>query len=135
MVIGQFIKETREIIFPDVLPIGQEYGFEIYYCGEFLDDFSDLNSNTNKGDQIFLEQIKNILAKLLVRNWAEEERNFVLDIRNLMQDTDFKLMSNDRILKSKNEWVKELDDDLFLIQNRLAWSIRFANSASKIGRG
>ena len=80
-------------------------------------------------------RVRDILARLLVRSWAEEERNMVLDIRNLMTDTDFKLMSNDKILTSKNNWIDQLDNEIFQMQNRLAWTVRFTNTATNIGRG
>ena len=38
-------------------------------------------------------QIKDILARLLVKAWAESERNLLMDIRNVLQDSDFKLTS------------------------------------------
>ena len=50
-------------------------------------------------------EIKDILARLLVKSWAESERNLLMDIRNILQDSDFKLTSNARILESKNKWI------------------------------
>ena len=52
-----------------------------------------------------------------------------------MQDSDFKIMSNDRILKAKNEWVDQLDSEIYNYQNRLAWQIRFMGGSKFIGRG
>ena len=127
--------EDGTVEFPDVLPEGQEYAFEVYYCGAFLNEFDGYNINTTKINATITNQIQGILARLLVRAWAEEERNMVLDIRNIMQDTDFKLMSNDRILNSKNNWIDQLDQELFQLQNRLAWTIRFGYTSTNIGRG
>lgn len=139
---GQYIAdETGEtngkVIFPDVLPVGQQYAFEMYYCGEFLADFSGgtYNKNAPHANNMVINTIKDVLARLLVRSWAEETRDMLLDIKNIMQDTDFKLMSNDRILNAKNKWIDQLDDEVFQMQNRLAWSIRFAGSATNLGRG
>ena len=126
---------NNKVIFPDVLPEGQEYALEVYYCGEFLNNFDNLNSLTTVGDGLVSVRVRDILARLLVRSWAEEERNMVLDIRNLMTDTDFKLMSNDKILTSKNNWIDQLDNEIFQMQNRLAWTVRFTNTATNIGRG
>ena len=52
-----------------------------------------------------------------------------------MQDSDFKLTGNDRVLKSKNLWVDQLDTEILQLQNKLAWNIRFMNGSQKIGRG
>lgn len=120
--------------FPDILPEGQLYSVEQYYCGEFIDDFFNI-TNGNVGQQAVINYTKDILARLLVKSWAEEERNLLLDIRGIMQDSDFKLLSSDRILKSKNEWVNQLDSEIYNYQNRLAWQIRFMNGSSHLGRG
>ena len=128
-------KENNKVIFPDILPEGQQYALEVYYCGEFLSNFDGLNKNTSAGNNMISSTTRDILARLLVRSWAEEERNMVLDIRNLMQDSDFKLMSNDRILNSKNNWIDQLDNEVFQMQNRLAWTVRFTATATNIGRG
>ena len=132
---GEVNLETGSVTFPDVLPEGQEYALEVYYGGEFTAQFDQFNRNTQAGDSAVLEQVESILARLLVISWAEEERDMVLDIRNIMQDSDFKLMSNDRILSSKNQWVDQLHTEVLRIQNRLAWSIRFTGSATNLGRG
>lgn len=120
--------------FPDILPEGQLYSVEQYYCGEFTDNFFNI-TNGNVGQQAVINYTKDILARLLVKSWAEEERNLLLEIRGIMQDSDFKLLSSDRILKSKNEWVNQLDSEIYNYQNRLAWQIRFMNGSSKLGRG
>lgn len=104
-VAGILNKEERTVEFPDVLPKGQQYAFEQYYAGEFLDNFTGLNKSTASGNALIIGEIKDILARLLVKAWAEEERNLLLDIRNIMQDSDFKLNGNDRVLNAKNKWV------------------------------
>ena len=75
------------------------------FRSEFTDDFKNFNSNQQGTDAVVVGYIKDILARLLVKAWGESERNMLLDIRNIMQDSDFKIMSNDRILKAKNEWI------------------------------
>lgn len=132
---GTLDKENRTIEFPDILPNGQQYAFEQYYVGEFEDAFTGLNGKTSAGDRLILTEIKDILARLLVKSWAEEERNLLLDIRNLMQDSDFKITGNDKILNSKNNWVDQLDTEILQLQTKLAWNIRFMNGSKVIGRG
>ena len=135
IVLGDLNKESRTVEFPDVLPQGQQYAFEQYYVGEFLDNFSGLNRNTASGNALIIGQVKDILARLLVKAWAEEERNLLLDIRNIMQDSDFKLNGNDRVLNAKNKWVDQLDSEILQLQNKLAWNIRFMSGSTNIGRG
>ena len=132
---GVLDKDSRTVTFPDVLPKGKEYAFEQYYVGEFLDTFTNFNKKVPGSDTMVQNTIKDILARLLVRAWGEGERNLLLDIRNILQDTDFKLTPNNRILDSKNEWIDQLDSEIFQLQNRLAWMIRFTGSSTNIGRG
>ena len=135
MVKGELDIENRIVSFPDVLEKGQQYAFEQYYVGEFLDDFSGLNKNTKGGNSLIIGEIKDILARLLVKSWAENERNLLTDIRNVLQDSDFKLTSNASILTSKNKWIDQLDWEILQHQNRLAWNIRFMKGSMNIGRG
>lgn len=132
---GVLDKDSRTVTFPDVLPEGKEYAFEQYYVGEFLDTFTNFNKKVPGSDTMVQNTIKDILARLLVRAWGEGERNLLLDIRNILQDSDFKLTPNNRILDSKNEWIDQLDSEIFQLQNRLAWMIRFTGSSTNIGRG
>lgn len=134
-VIGEINAEEHTVMFPHTIPDGMQYAVEQYYVGEFLDDFDGLNRNTNAGNALILGEIKGILARLLVKSWAEEERNMLLDIRNIMQDSDFKLKGNDGVLKSKNAWIDQLDTEVLQLQNKLAWNIRFMKGSSNIGRG
>ena len=117
--------ENRSVSFDEILPEGQEYSFEQYFPGEFLDDFSTVSKSSEALFSI-VGQIKDILARLLVKSWAEDQRNFLLDIQNLMTDTDFKISSNSGILNSKNNWVDQLNGEVLQMQNKLAWQIRFA---------
>lgn len=114
--------ENRMVSFPDVLPIGQEYAVEQYYIGEFLDNFSGIIIEKG-GDEFVKQTVINILARLLVASWAENQRNFLLDIKNTMTDTDFKLTSNAAILKSKIAWVKELQEEIGRYRQSLDWKI------------
>lgn len=132
---GVLDKDSRTVTFPDGLPEGKEYAFEQYYVGEFLDTFTNFNKKVPGSDAMVQNTIKDILARLLVRAWGEGERNLLLDIRNILQDSDFKLTPNNRILDSKNEWIDQLDSEIFQLQNRLAWMIRFTGSSTNIGRG
>lgn len=102
---GVLDKGNRTVTFPHKIPEGMEYAFEQYYVGEFTGVFSGLNTNTMIGDKFIANQVRDILARLLVKSWGEGERNMLLDIRNIMQDSDFKISGNDRILRSKNAWI------------------------------
>lgn len=119
---------NRIVAFPDIMPIGETYSFEQYYTGEFTNDLHNITSDGYSSQNV-VNQIKDILARLLVLSWAEEERNFLLDIRNIMSDDDFKVVNNSGILRSKNAWVNQLQNEAVSFQNKLAWIIRFARNS------
>lgn len=72
---------------------------------------------------------------MLVMAWAEGERNELLDIRNLMTDSDFKISNNGIILNSKNKWLDQLQNEILRLKNKLGWNVRFMNGSRNIGRG
>ena len=72
---------------------------------------------------------------MLVMAWAEGERNELLDIRNLMTDSDFKISNNGIILNSKNKWLDQLQNETLRLKNKLGWNVRIMNGSRNIGRG
>jgi hypothetical protein len=76
---------------------------------------------------LIINQIQDIMCRLLVKAWGEEKRNFLLDIQNILNDTDFTLHPASRALESKNAWIKQLDREILQYQNKLAWNIRISN--------
>jgi hypothetical protein len=119
---------NRTVTFPDKIEAGSKYSFEQYFPGQFANSFSSVAA-TSTATVYALTQMKDILARLLVLSWAEEQRNFLLDITNLMTDTDFKLSPNSKILTAKDQWTDQLLSEVSMMQNRLAWQIRFAKNA------
>ena len=82
---AKFNKDTRTVIFEEVLPIGQQYSFEQYSIGKIECDLGDNGLSTMVQINI-LNCIKDILARLLVKTWGENTRNFLLDIQNILTD-------------------------------------------------
>ena len=120
---AKFNKDTRTVIFDEVLPIGQQYSFEQYSSGKIECDLGDNGLSTMVQINI-LNCIKDILARLLVKTWGENTRNFLLDIQNILTDSDFNVHSASSALKAKNEWLNQLDREILQYQNKLAWNIR-----------
>lgn len=132
---GKIDRDNRTVIFPDVLPEGKQYSVEQYFAGKFTDDFTGFNLNARNSSKVFLELIKNIVTRLLIKAWAESLRNDYLNTRSTMTDTDFKLTEASKALIANNKYVDQLDNELKQMQNRLGWMIRFAKSNNYIGRG
>ena len=129
---GEYDKENNSVTFPILLPEGKEYSFESYYGGKFTSEF-DITSNRALNAQIDV-QVSGILARLLVKTWGENTRNYLLDIQNILTDNDFKLHPNGPVLKAKVEWLNKIDEETNQMQNKLAHMIRFGKTSSSWGR-
>lgn len=125
---GTLDKINRKVIFPNILSEGEEYSFEQYYVGEFLDDLSGMTSNANMQKSIKI-QIKDILSRLLIKSWAEQTRNFLVDIQNILTDHDFKVHPASNALRSKNEWLGQLEQESLQCQNKLAWILKIIKNS------
>lgn len=119
-------KVKRTVIFPEVLPLGKQFSIEQYFAGQFVCDMSHLSSSALVQMNI-VSNIKDILSRLLVKSWGENQRNFLLDIQNILTDSDFGLHSSSSALRAKNIWVEQLDEEIMQYQNKLAWNIRMSN--------
>ena len=113
------------VTFSKNVPVGTICSVDCYVPGRFTGDFSKACGAMNAVS--FTQRIVEILAKAMVVAWADKEQNFMLDIRNVLNDTDFKLQSPANSLKTKTEWVKDLRYDIYSIQNKLDWDLRHQN--------
>ena len=129
---GEYDKESNSVTFSILIPEGKEYSFESYYGGKFTSEF-DITSNRALNAQIDV-QVSGILARLLVKAWGENTRNYFLDIQNILTDNDFKLHPNGPVLKAKVEWLNKIDEETNQMQNKLAHMIRFGKTSSNWGR-
>lgn len=114
--------ETHTVTFSKAIPEGTQCSAEWYYCGSFDSDFSAAASTTTSASMI-RASVVDILARALVLNWAENEKNFVLEIRNLLTDTDFRMYSPANSVRAKTEWVKQLRFDFDTMTNKLSWNL------------
>lgn len=111
----------KTVTFTKPVSDGEQYEIEWYKAGEFTADFTQAGAAIGSS---MTKRVIEILARTTVIAWAEKEQNFLLDIRNLLNDTDFKLHSPANSLKTKTEWVNSLQFEIYSLQNRLDWDLR-----------
>lgn len=118
----------NKIVFFDLIESGKEYSVECYSVGYFI---TDLNVTNNKDiDKDIRNKTVSILARLLILSWGEHTKNFLLDIQNILMDTDFKLHPASNALNAKINFVNQLTDTMYQLQNKLSYIIRFASNAN-----
>jgi len=64
-----------------------------------------------------------ILSFLLVQSWAEKEKNFLLDIRRLLSDTDFKLSAESTTMRSKGDWYNSIRENVESEMKKYSWDV------------
>lgn len=111
----------KTVTFVKPVSDGEQYEIEWYKAGEFTADFTQAGAAIGSS---MTKRVIEILARTTVIAWAEKEQNFLLDIRNLLNDTDFKLHSPANSLKTKTEWVNSLQFEIYSLQNKLDWDLR-----------
>lgn len=72
-----------------------------------------------------------ILSDILIYCWATKEENYLLDIRRLLQDTDFKLHNASQSISGKIGWINNLRETWQKRMNNYAWNQRYDNSFVK----
>lgn len=77
----------------------------------------------------------NILSDILIYCWAQKERNYLLDIRRLLSDTDFKLNDASKSVEGKSNWVYGLREEYQKAMNNYSWQTRYKPFDDKLWRG
>ena len=114
--------ENHTVTFSKVVPEGIPCSVEWYSCGCFNTDFTSVQSPTMSASAISAK-VTDILARALVLNWATEEQNYLLDIKNILTDTDFKLYSPANSIRAKCEWVNKVQNDFDTLTNKFSWNL------------
>ena len=125
---AEYEETTRIITLNTPVGEGESLKVEWYDCGHFNSDFNGLVA-PNIYD-FLIQSIKGITAHLMVKSWATNEKNFLLDIQRLLNDGDFKLFSESSTVKSKMAWVNDIDRACQKMQTQLAWNLQFSRAST-----
>lgn len=110
LVEGNYDSTLQIITFKDIVNTGSTISFEWYFPGKFTNDID--------------YTAQNILARLLVLCWTEKEKNFLLDIRRLLGDTDFKLPSEANSIRAKGEWYNDMKSEINKKMMKYSWDLQ-----------
>lgn len=116
--------EARKVVFSEVVPVGTPCSIEYCYAGAFTDNFVWSYSAQYLSSKVINERVIDILAHCLLLAWVEKEKNFILDIRNLLTDTDFRIYSPANSVKAKIDWFKNVQEELDDLIGKLGWDMR-----------
>ena len=115
-----YIKDGKAY-FSRSVPKGVKCAVEWYSAGAFTADL-DKTAGGMKTAALYKRVIE-ILARCMVIGWADKEQNFMLDIRNILTDTDFKLHSPANSVRAKTEWYQNIREGLNDLTQKLSWDL------------
>jgi len=122
LVQGQYIPETNSVVFPRTIEVGQTCSVTWYYAGAFSADFSNCLRSDFPIDAI-IEKVITILAYGLLSAWGDKEVGRVLEVRNILTDTDFNMYSPANSAKAKVEWRDKMNENMDTLISELNWRI------------
>ncbi len=119
---GSYDKDTNTVTFNRKVNIGEKWYVDAFYAGAFTGDFkkclrSDFNMKT------IIATVKRILAYATLSAWGDKEVGRVLEVRNILTDTDFKLYSPANSAKAKMEWRDKMNANVDTLVVNLNWMI------------
>jgi len=118
---GTYDSSASSVTFQYPIPLNETGSFEWYFAGQFT---NDLNITE-----------KMILGKLTICSWAEKEVNFLLDIRRLLGDTDFKLGSEANSIRAKDMWLYNKIEATNKAMQNYSWNTALYNYSKGAGFG
>lgn len=80
-------------------------------------------SDYGQFNQTLTDREEKILSGLLVQCWAEKEKNFLLDIRRLLNDTDFHLAAESSTMREKGNWYSLIREQNMQEMKQYSWDL------------
>jgi|WetSurMetagenome_2_1015567.scaffolds.fasta_scaffold34651_3 hypothetical protein len=100
-----------------------------YIAGEVLIEwYSDGYFNST-----LTEAQENILACYLVSCWGEKEKNFLLDIRRLLNDDSFSMSAESTTIRNKDNWYYSMREKAEKLMNQESWLVYQSTMKTRYG--
>lgn len=126
--------ETNSVTFPRAIETTEQCSVTWYYAGAFTADFDGCFRSEFDMNAI-MDKVVNILAYGLLSAWGDKEVGRVLDVRNILTDTDFQMYSPANSARAKVEWRNQMNRDMDTLISELTWMIMSTpRGGSRFGR-
>lgn len=122
LVRGSYNQETNSVTFYRNVNVGETCSVTWYYAGAFTADFSDVVRKDFPINAI-MDKVITILAYALLSAWGDKEVGRVLEVRNILNDTDFKLYSPANSANARVQWRNQMNKDMDTLVSELNWRI------------
>ena len=119
---GEYNAEHNSVTFDRPVGTTETWSVSWFYAGAFTADFSTCLRSDFPMDAI-MDKVINILAYALLSAWGDKEVGRVLEVRNILTDTDFKMYSPANSARAKVEWRNQMNRDMDTLVSELNWRI------------
>ena len=119
---AQYTAEDNSVTFERNIEATETWSVSWFYAGAFSADFSDCLRSDFPMDAI-MDKVVTILAYALLSTWGDKEVGRVLEVRNILTDTDFKMYSPANSARAKVEWRNQMNRDMDTLVSELNWRI------------
>lgn len=119
---AQYNAENNTVTFDRIVYSNETWGVSWFYAGAFSADFSSCLRSDFPMDAI-MEKVTTILAYATLSVWGDKEVGRVLEVRNILTDTDFKMYSPANSARAKVEWRNQMNRDMDTLVSELNWRI------------
>lgn len=119
---GTYNADDNSVTFDRAVTAEEEWSVAWFYAGAFTADFSEGFTRDIPLAPI-ISHVINILAYGLLSVWGDKEVGRVLEVRNILTDTDFKMYSPANSARAKVEWRNQMNRDMDTLIAELSWRI------------
>lgn len=121
-VFGSYNAANNSVTFPRAVSENETWSVSWFYAGAFTADFSKCLRPDFPANAI-IDKVISILAYALCSAWGDKEVGRVLDVRNILTDTDFDMYSPANSARAKVEWRNQMNRDMDTLVSELNWRI------------
>ncbi len=119
---GSYDPETNSAVFEREVKADETWSATWFYAGAYTADFRSCLRSDFPMDAI-MDKVINILAYGLLSAWGDKEVGRVLEVRNILTDTDFSMYSPANSARAKKEWRDQMNRDMDTLVSELTWRI------------
>lgn len=119
---AEYDKESHQITFPREVSADEQWSMSWFYAGCFTSDFSGCLRSDFPMNAI-MDKVINILAYGTLSAWGDKEVGRVLEVRNILTDTDFTMYSPANSARAKVDWRNQMNRDMDTLVSELNWRI------------
>lgn len=119
---GVYNADDNSVTFVREIADTETWGVAWFYAGAFTADFSNC-LRTDFPMSAIMDKIINILAYATLSAYGDKEVGRVIDVRNILTDTDFNLYSPANSARAKVEWRNQMNRDMDTLVSELNWRI------------